>query len=444
MRWGALAKVRNSAPVPLVSKQTGRYGVQARRRTGDDALMATYESVGTIFAVVHSLAVATSRVDWKLYRSAKSGLPEDRTEVTSHAALDLWKMPNKFMPRRRFLETAQQHIDLTGEADILTSSVRLGAKSIPLELWPMRPDRIQPVPDPYEFLVGYVYTSPDGELVPLETTECLPILMPNPRNPYRGLGPIQSILSVIASTKAAEEWDAAFFENSAEPGGIIEVPEELNDSQFDQLRARWSASHQGVSKAHRVAILEAGMKWVDRQFSQRDMQMAELRAVKRDTILEAFGFPKPMLGITEDVNRANAEAAEYVFSKWLITERLDRWRDWLNYQLLPLYGTTGAGLEFDYESPVNENTENEIQSIAARSAALVAMAGAGFDAADTELWLEMPEIEFTKPEPPPPPVIAAPGEKLPPGQDGAGKAAPKKTPPNADPEKTDGKEVGGS
>jgi HK97 family phage portal protein len=441
VRWGALERVRDQSVVPLVSRTSARYSVEARRRTGDATLLATYETVGTIFAVVHSLAVATAKVDWHLYRPAKSGIKEDRIEVTTHAALDLWRMPNKFMPRRRFLETAQQHVDLTGEADILTSSIRLGGKSIPLELWPMRPDRIQPVPDPYEFLSGYVYTAPDGEMIPLDVTECLPILMPNPRNPYRGLGPIQSILSVIASTKAAEEWDAAFFENSAEPGGIIEVPEELNDAQFDELKSRWASTHQGTSKAHRVAILEAGMKWVDRQFSQRDMQMAELRAVKRDTILEAFGYPKPMLGITEDVNRANAEAAEYVFSKWLITERLDRWRDWLNYQLLPLYGPTGEGLEFDYDSPVSENSDAQNAAVTARSTALVAMAGAGFDVTETETWLDVPEIPFTKPEPPP--MIAPPG--VDPKKPGLPDQGEKKTPPNADPKKQDdGQKVGGS
>lgn len=423
------ALVRNQAPVPMTSKTSPRWSRDARRRVNDDSLMGTYESVGTVFAIVHSLAVATAKVEWHMYKSAKSGLAEDRTEVTSHACIDLWNMPNKFMHRRRFVETAQQHIDLTGESDILASLLGIGTKKLPVELWPMRPDRIQPVPDPYNFLAGYIYTSPDGEAIPLDVNECLPILMPNPRNPYRGLGPIQSIMTVLESMKAADEWDRAFFENSAEPGGVIEVPNTLSDPQFDELRDRWAATHQGVSKAHRVAILEAGMKWVDRSYTQRDMQHAELRAVKRDTILEAFGYPKPMLGITEDVNRANAEAAEYVFAKWLISERCDRWKDWLNYQILPLYGSTGVGYEWDYDSPVSENSDAENASITARSTAAVAMAGAGFDVSETEAWLDMPDIPFEKPVPPP---IMAPGPAQDPNAD-----------PTQDPGADDGEALGG-
>jgi HK97 family phage portal protein len=407
---GALVRPRNDSPVPLVSRNYGgtMLSMFGARRRQDTELLATYSSIGTVFAIVHSLAVATSKQDWTLYRTAASGLPEDRVLVTKHAAIDLWNRPNPFMPRRRFMELAEQHIDLVGESDVLVSS----AAGIPLELWPLRPDRITPVPDPYTFIKGYVYTSPDGERIPLDPTECLPIMMPNPSDPYRGIGPVQSILTNLDSVKQAEEYEAAFYANSAQPGGIIMVPNQLGDVQFDQLRDRWASAHQGASKAHRVAILENGMQWVDRAFSQRDMQFAELRTVRRDTILEAFGFPKPMLGITEDVNRANAEAAEYVYSKWLITERLDRWKDWLNFQLLPLFGAAGRGLEWDYESPVSENSENEVQSITAKSAALVAMAGAGFDAAETQEWLDLPEISYTKPEPPKPPAIipASPGQ----------------------------------
>jgi phage portal protein BeeE len=121
------ALIRNSSSVPLVSKHSPQYSIFSRRRNHDDVLMQTYENVGTVFAIVHSLAVATAKLDWHLYRSSKSGMKEDRVEVTSHACVDLWQRPNPVMPRRRFVETAQQHIDLTGESDILTSSARIGS-----------------------------------------------------------------------------------------------------------------------------------------------------------------------------------------------------------------------------------------------------------------------------------------------------------------------------
>ena len=400
---GALS-VSNKAPVPMVGRAATRsWFAQRATKANADRLMSTYEEVGTVFAIVNKLATATSKVDWELFRKAESGLKEDRERVTSHAMIDLWEKPNPFMNRRRFMEMCQQHIDLTGESDPLLSYTR-GFKP-PLEIWPMRPDRIEPVPSQYDFLSGYVYTSPDGERVPLDLRECLPIMQPNPRDPYRGLGPIQSILTDIDSVKYSAQWNRAFFENSAEPGGVIQVPVALNDNEFERLRMQWSEDHQGVTKAHRVAILENDAKWVSNAFTQKDMQFVELRGIGRDVILEAFGFPKFGLGIVEDVNRASAEASEYFIAKNLVEERCDRWRDWLNFSLLPLYGPTGEGLEWDYVSPVSTNSEVENASITARSTALALLAEKGFDAAEVQEWLDMPALAYTKPEPK---VIAPP------------------------------------
>jgi HK97 family phage portal protein len=396
-----LGSIVNRAPVPLVSVRTrDRSGINWYRKGSmgpNEGLMEPYEEIGTVFAIVNRLATSTSKADWKLWRKAASGIKEDRTPVISHAAIDLWERPNPFMHRRRFVEMCQQHIDLTGESDPLVAYAP--GFAVPLELWPMRPDRIDPVPDPFEFLKGYIYTSPDGEKIPLERSECLPILMPNPRDPYRGLGPIQSILTDLESTRYSAEWNRAFFENSAEPGGVIQVPTALNDAEFERLRDQWQADHQGVAKAHRVAILENDAKWVQNGYSQRDMQFVELRGVSREVIMEAFGFPKSVLGIVEDVNRANAEASEYVFAKWLVEDRLDRWKDWLNFQLLPLFGPTAEGLEWDYESPVPQNSEADNAAIAAKSTALATLTEKGFDAAEVLEFFDWPALKYTKPEP---------------------------------------------
>lgn len=414
------------APVPIGPSYAGRGGnvvLGAFGRGGmwdDEKFMEAYSSVGTLFAVVNRLANATAAVEWKLWRPAASGLKEDRTEVTKHAALVVWNKPNAFMPRQEFVEIAQQHIDLTGESSTV---VGYGA-GIPLELWPVRPDRVTPVPHPTEFLSGYVYRGPEGQTVPLELNECLQVKMPNPLDPYRGLGCVQSILTDLDSVRYSAEWNKNFFLNSAEPGGIIEVEKRLDDSEFDEMSARWSEQHRGVSKAHRVAIIEQG-KWIDRKYTMRDMQFAELSRIGDDKIREAFGFPKAMQGIVDDVNRANAEAGEYLFSKWLLVPRLERWKAFLNHDFLPLFGKTAEGLEFDYESPVQENSETENAALAARSTAAVALIGAGFDAAAVLEAVNLPPMKFEKPEPV---VVAAPpGAK--PGQE---KKPAKDAPKNVD------------
>lgn len=382
--------------------------------------MATYGSNGTVFPIVNRLASATAKVEWKLYRKSASGNDEDRTEITNHAVLDLINRPNRFMSRMQLMEAGQQHNDLVGETNLAVGYV--GGVKIPVDLWPIRADRIAPVPDPYEYLKGWIYTGPQREQIPLELKELLRFIQPNPTDPYRGQGPIQSILADLDAQRYGQEWQAAFFANSARPGGIIEVDRHLADPEFDEMRERWNEQHRGVSKAHRVALLENGAKWVDTAaFTQRDMQMAELSNVGRDTVLIAYGYPKSMLGIVEDVNRANAEAGEYMFGKWLVEPRLDRWKGMFNTQLLPLYGETAARtLELDYESPVPENSELAMSELEKKSTALVALTGSGFDATEVLDFLGWPNLKYTAP--PPPTVVAPPA---PPGQE----EPPAKQPP---------------
>lgn len=46
------------------------------------------------------------------------------------------------------------------------------------------------------------------------------------------------------------------------------------------------------------------------------MDSRALRLLNRDNILGAYGSASVM-GITENVNKANAEAGEYTFARWL-------------------------------------------------------------------------------------------------------------------------------
>ncbi|MFG2913347.1 phage portal protein [Kitasatospora sp. NPDC048298] len=378
------------APVPLAPTRSSGFPTSWGQPSGMTAQMRAMGSVGTLFSIVNRTSTSAAQVEWKLYRKpTKPGV--ERTEVTSHAALDLWNKPNPFMPRTEFVEVEQQHIDLTGEGWWVIA--RDPRSPIPLELWPVRPDRMDPVPSPTNHLAGYIYTGPDGEKIPLGLDEVIQLRMPNPLDPYRGMGPVQSILTDLDATRYSAEWNRNFFLNSAEPGGIIEVPNILGDAEFDQLRMRWNEQHRGVAAAHRVAILEAG-RWVDRKFTQRDMQFAELRSVSRDVIREAYGMPAFALGEVADVNRATADASRVWFAEQMTVPRLERFRSALNFDLLPLFGPTAVGLEFDYCSPVPDDEEAENAEMTAKVNAVVALVGAGFDPAAACAAIGLPDIAF--------------------------------------------------
>lgn len=404
MAQSFLDSLLNRTPVPYVKRSgaSGWWG-WAAGSTPSEQHMSAYGVVGTLFSIVSQLASDVASVGWHLHRAATGGTCDTCEEpgvvrVETHAALSVWNKPNSFFTGHEFVETFQQHIDLTGEGWwVATRDVDFPGLG-PIELWPVRPDRMAPVKHPTKYLTGYIYTGPEGEKVPLDLNEVVQIRMPNPLDPYRGLGPVQSLLVDLDSTRYSAEWNRNFFLNSAEPGGVLQMDDTLDDRDFDRLKEEWSEEHRGVSRAHRVAILEKG-KWIPRSFSQRDMQFAELRDVSRDVIREAFAMHKHMLGGSDTVNRANADAAEYTYGRRQMVPRLDRIKDALDSKFLPMFGADRA-LSWAYTNPVPDDREADDRERNSKADAFARLVRAGVDPLDAAAFCGMPPMRVTAPAQP--------------------------------------------
>lgn len=388
--------LRNVAPVPLASAAGRALAGLTGSRNDAVAQMQAMGSIGTLFGIVHKTSTGTAKADWELVRRrTRNPNKGDPVFVEKHAALDLWDRPNPFMSRYAFVETVQQHIDLTGEMWWIVA--RDPRFSIPLELWPVRPDRMAPVPHPTEFISGYVYRGPEGQLIPLGTDEVIFTRMPDPMDPYRGMGPVQAVLRVADSQKFGVEWNRNFFINSAEPGGFVVFKRSLSDTEFKTWQKRWREQHQGVAAAHRVGVLE-NAEWVERKMTQRDMQFSELVNTSRDMIREAFTIHKASLGLADDVNRANAEAARWLFAEDILVPRLDRIAGALNEQLLPLFDADPA-LEFRYADPRPKDEAAEREDMQARTEVAMQFVDHGTDWAETMSAFGLPAVPMAESDP---------------------------------------------
>jgi phage portal protein BeeE len=408
---GKALRARNATPVPMGSGTIAYLPGTAAGANVDLTLIKAFKSNGTTFANVSLLASAAAGPTWKLFRTAPMDGrrrysthdqgSDQRTEVVQHAALNCLNNPAviqsagvKIPAWTRFslFEISGIWMEVTGKSYWVVDRGGNDA-SIPLGLWPVRPDRIVPVPDKNNYLAGYIYTSPDGkEKIPLRPIDVIFNRYPDPEDPYGGVGPIHSVLTDIEAARYASEWNRNYFINSAEPGGIIQVDHELDDEEFNQLVDRWRDTHRGVARSHRIAVLEAGATWVPNGHSIKDMDFGGLRTIMADTIREALGMHKVMTGVTDDVNRANAQTGEEVFASWKVAPRLDRWRDVLNSQLLPLFSSSGTGVEFDYIYPTPLNREQDALELTAKSNAALTLVTAGYDQSDVLTVVGLPDM----------------------------------------------------
>ncbi len=341
---------QNTERPPLTTGSRFGFGGTFQDRTAGPLGQMT--SSGWLFAVIDKIATNVAAAEWIVSQVNSRG------EVTQLPPVNplsvLWANPNPFYTRNEFIETLDQHFELVGEMWVIIVRDSITGK-IPVELWPVRPDRMTPIPSPTEFVSGYWYTI-GSEKVRLDPEDVIFIRRPSPTNPYRGIGVVQSIISDVESENAAGQWTRNFFRNSAIPGGIIEVEEDLSDADFERVVERWRVQHQGQNNAHRVAFLERG-KWVDRRFTNSDIQLEQLRNLNRDLILGAFTMPLSIMGVTENVNRANAEAGLVQFTEGIVVPRLRRLEESINTHLAQFFG---ENLRIDFINPTPKNKELSI------------------------------------------------------------------------------------
>lgn len=307
-----------------------------------------------VFIGIDKVAGAASSIRLKVMRYNK----DQDTELFDHPLNEFLYSPHKQLTGRDFVYLTFAYKDLTGNA--FWRIEKDGSRTV---ITPLLPTAISPVmenKDGSGDLLGYMYQTATKRIT-LLPTEVLHDRYPNPANPYWGKGALQRIASWIDTDSFATEFNKTFFENGASFGGMIES-EAITQENIQLIKKGFIMNHTGSRNAHKIGVLPKGAKWVEGKANRNDMQFEQLSARLRDNILAGFGVPKAVAGIVDDVNRANAEASEYVFMKHTIKPKMDRFIDFLNMQIVPLFDKTGQ-IYIEAEEYIPENKDLELREI---------------------------------------------------------------------------------
>ena len=105
-----------------------------------------------VYRCVSQTARSVARVPWLLYQRRGDG---SLKEITKHPLLDLINKPNPLQSGQEWREAYIAFMLLAGNSYAL----KVGPKSSPpRELWNLRPDRVEIIPDRYNYVKGYKYT----------------------------------------------------------------------------------------------------------------------------------------------------------------------------------------------------------------------------------------------------------------------------------------------
>jgi len=308
-------------------------------------------NTGWVYACTTVISDEVANIDIELFKKKSD---DEVEQVFNHPVLDLLNKANNFTTKFDLFSLTQQYLDLAGEAPWFV----LKDGALPSEIFLLRPDKLVVKAGSKDFVDGYAYRNDKGKEIPIEADELIFIKYPNPTNMFRGQGTLQAAATVVDIEKFSETYNKNFFFNGASAGIIFKTDKVLQKDVRERFKKQIDQSYKGVSNAHKYLILEAGLDAKPLQLSQKDMEFFNQLNWTRDKILGIFRVPRTALGITDDVNRANAEATDYVFAKRTIKPKMKRLIEQLNEFLLPMY-PDGEQLYLSFKDPVPQDVEKQ-------------------------------------------------------------------------------------
>lgn len=270
--------------------------------------------------------------------------------------------PNPEMTSFVFRETLMSHLLIWGNA--YAQIIRDGAGRV-LGLYPLLPDKMDVQRDE-RGNIYYVYSRNSDENpmfkeygdIRLKAEDVLHI----PGLGFDGLigySPIAMAKNAVGMTLACEEYGASFFANGANPGGVLEHPGVLKDPS--KVRESWNSVYRGVNNAHKIAVLEEGMKYQQIGIPPEEAQFLETRKFQINEIARLYRIPPHMVGDLDKSSFSNIEQQSLEFVKYTLDPWVIRWEQSLQRSLL-LPGEKGKYfiklnvdglLRGDYQSRMN-------------------------------------------------------------------------------------------
>ena len=315
-----------------------------------------------VYSCVRILAEAVAGLPLHLYKYTASGGKE---KALSHPLYFLLHdEPNPEMSSFVFRETLMTHLLLWGNA--YAQIIRNGKGEI-IALYPLMPNRMRVDRDTkgelYYSYTRYSDEAPaiNGITVTLRPSDVLHI----PGLGFDGLvgySPIAMAKNAIGMAIACEEYGAKFFANGAAPGGVLEHPGTIKDPQ--KVKESWNMAYQGSGNAHRVAVLEEGMKYQPIGISPEQAQFLETRKFQINEIARIFRVPPSMIGDLDRATFSNVEQLSLDFVKFTLGPWISRWEMALQRSLILPSERASLFIRYNLEGLLRGDFKSRIESYA--------------------------------------------------------------------------------
>jgi len=303
-------------------------------RLGVDA--TTAYNIITVYQCVRVLAETFASLPLMVYQRQGDG----KRRADDHPLYDvLHRQPNPDMTSFVWRELLLSHLATWGNG--FNEKVRdRGGR---LQLWPIRPDRVEPFYysddqaraskyDKSPGDKGYWYLKPSGGRAEFDPDRVFHVQGLS-SNGLVGYSPISLMHTTIRLFKTAERFGTSFFDNDARPATVLSHPKNLSTPAIERLRAQMDGL-RGADNAGRTIVVEEGLTVNEVGIHPEDAQFMQTRLFQKREIAAAYRIPPHKVGDLERATFSNIEQQSIEFIQDTMLPWFVRFEQQANTQLV--------------------------------------------------------------------------------------------------------------
>lgn len=300
-------------------------------------------SVSAHWACVQAVSGDLAKIPLRTCRRTSD---DEREIARNHYLYRLlrWRA-NPEMSAFRFKRLMQSWILQHGNA---FAEIEISGRGQVVALWPWHPSKVSVERPVAGGPLVYTYRLGSGEPI-RRPGELILHLRGLESDGLMGLSVLEAHRQRFNYSHALESHGYEFFKNGARPLGVLEHPGELGEEGIEASRAMWESAHGGITRAHRVAVLEEGMKYHEVGVRAVDAQYIESMKFGIEDIARIHGVPPHRIGHLEEATNNNIEHQGKEYVQFCVGVHGENWTQEIQQSLLSTREQETIYTEFDYE-----------------------------------------------------------------------------------------------
>lgn len=276
---------------------------------------------------------------------------EDIEEIIVHPFNELIRNINDYRNQYETFEETTIFNDVTGNA---YWAIETNAMGVPSALYLLPSQNVWIVPGKEQFIKAYLYGRNKQDAQVFAPEDIVHFREANPQNLWYGMGKVEASYPSVVQYETMQEYEVAMNKNMGVPPIVVQYTGgTMSEDDIREAEEGWNRILQGIRNSGKTKVTTEDFNVKEIAAKPREMGFLNGRKWTRLEIADAFGVPIALLD-TENVNRANADAALYQYQKFTISPKLMKFAETINAQLIPKYNEPRLFCAFDENVPENE------------------------------------------------------------------------------------------